>query len=172
MLKIARSFWFKVSTVAAVAAMLALGRWILAETKIAHGQVAAAPADDVQEAGTVEEVVFRHAKHISQKDLDEMTASVKKGLPMNPAANKEAARAIQDYLKYQKGRYWANVMLEVGAEPTDRRVVFNISEGPVLRVRSTQFVGGESLAGPARLRTQIKTSRAILGMGAKYDDPT
>jgi outer membrane protein assembly complex protein YaeT len=118
----------------------------------------------------VQEVIFRHAKHISQKDLDEMTHDIKKGQPMNPASNKAAAREIQSFLKNAKGRYWANVMLEEGAEPTDRRVIFNISEGPVLRVRSTQFVGGESLAGPARLRTQIATSRAVLGLGGTYNE--
>ena len=84
----------------------------------------------VEWPNTVLEVIFRHAKHISQKDLEDMTKDVRKGLPMNPSSNIKAARDIQDYLKNAKGRYWANVILEEGARPTDRRRHLQHQRGP------------------------------------------
>src|SRR5205807_1860580 len=36
---------------------------------------------------TVQEVIYRNAHHISQKDLEEMTR-VRKGMPMDPTLNK------------------------------------------------------------------------------------
>jgi outer membrane protein insertion porin family len=123
-----------------------------------------------EQPNTVLDVIFRNVHHIPQKDLDEMTMAIRKGNPLNPAVNIKAARDIQDYLKMAKGRYWANVTLEEGARATDRRVVFNISEGPVLRVRSTSFVGGGELATQARLRVQIQTSRSFWGFSGIYSE--
>jgi outer membrane protein assembly factor BamA len=119
---------------------------------------------------TVLEVIYRNVHHISQKDLEALMPDVKKGLPLNVHSNLKACRDIQDLLKNQKGRYWANVTLEEGFLPTHRRVIFNISEGPVLRVRSTEFVGGSELASSARLRTQINTSRAFAGFSGIYNE--
>jgi hypothetical protein len=75
---------------------------------------------------TVLEVIYHHAKHISQRELQDLMPQVRKGLPLNLASNIKACQDIQDFLK-AKGRYWANVTLEEGARPTDRRVIFNIS---------------------------------------------
>src|SRR5262249_32322808 len=50
------------------------------------------------------------------------------------------------------------------------RVVFNITEGPQVMVRSTNFHGQQELATAARLRTQIDTSRAFLYLiGGKFN---
>src|SRR5262249_35754056 len=45
----------------------------------------------------------------------------------------------------------------------DKRVVFNITEGPVARVNRINFVGNFFVT-EARLRTQIKSSRPFLGL--------
>src|SRR5205823_4744257 len=49
--------------------------------------------------------------------------------------------------------------------------VYNVCEGPVVRVRSIQFTGNDTLATQARLRTQIDSSRAFLGLplGGTYN---
>lgn len=110
----------------------------------------------------VKEIVYRHAKHISEKDLEGLTG-LRKGVPLDPVSNKSACFKIQDYLK-EKGYYFANVVLEEGDKATDERIVFNITEGRIVRVRSTNFAGQEELASAARLRTQIETSRSLLGV--------
>ena len=56
------------------------------------------------------------------------------------------------------------VTLEEGGNPGDTRVVYNICEGPVVRVRAINFTGNEVLASQARLRTQVESSRAFLGL--------
>lgn len=108
----------------------------------------------------VQEVIYKNAHHISQKELDEMTR-VKKGMPMDPTLNKKACFEILDHLR-RKGRYFANVTLEEGRDVSDKRVVFNISEGPIVRVRSLGFRGHNELASGARLSTQIDSSRPFL----------
>ena len=55
-------------------------------------------------------------------DLDELT-DIKKGTPLNPTRNRQACLAIQQRYK-EKGRLFASVVLEEGANPgdSDRRV--------------------------------------------------
>ncbi len=110
----------------------------------------------------ISEIVYKNAHHVSQADLESMTR-LKKGMPLDPVSNRNACYEIQEHLK-KKGRYFANVTLEEGEKASDTRVVFNISEGPIVRVRSTRFEGHNELASSARLRTQIETSRAFLGL--------
>jgi outer membrane protein insertion porin family len=125
---------------------------------------------EVQEyPNMIREIIFKNANHISEKDLESMTR-LRKGTPLDPTSNRNACYEIQDHLK-KKGRYFASVVLEEGDKPTDTRVVFNISEGPVVRVRSTSFEGTHDLASAARLRTQIDTSRAFLGMAGGIFNP-
>ncbi len=114
---------------------------------------------EVQEhPNLVREVVFKHAKHLSDDELKTMTR-VRKGMPLDKTLNQLAVYEIQDALK-KKGRYFASVTLEEGYDESHDRVVFNITEGPIVRVRSTEFAGNE-FASSARLRTQIETSRAM-----------
>ena len=82
---------------------------------------------------SVEEVLCKNVHHIKQAELDSLMPLVRKGMPINPAANRRACRDIQEYLT-NKGRYWATAALEEGGKPTDKRVVINVSEGPVLSV--------------------------------------
>lgn len=116
----------------------------------------------------VQEVIYKNAGHLKQKDLDDMTR-VRKGAPLDPTTNRNACNAIQDALKKQ-GRYFATVTLEEGGNPTDKRVVFNVTEGKVVRVRHVNFTGHDELATGQRLRTQTDTRRSLLGMvGGKYN---
>src|SRR5437867_7041048 len=92
----------------------------------------------IQEYPTlVQEVIYKNAHHISQKDLDEMTR-IRKGAPLDPTLNRTACFEIQDHLK-KKGRFFASVVLEEGDKVGDTRVVFNITEGPVVRVGKVHF---------------------------------
>lgn len=109
----------------------------------------------------VQEVIYKNANHISEKDLEGMSR-IRKGMPLDPVTNKQACFEIQEYLK-KKGRYFANVTLEEGDKKTDHRVVFNVSEGPVVFVGSLNFQGN-SFVTAQRLRTQIDSTRTYLGL--------
>ncbi len=116
----------------------------------------------------VRDVIFKHAHHISDKELEQMVR-IRKGTPLDPVRNQLACYEIQDYLK-RKGRLFANVFLEEGRKPSDTRVIFNITEGPIVRVRSIQFTGNEKLASDARLKTQLISGSAWFGVfGGQYE---
>jgi outer membrane protein assembly complex protein YaeT len=123
---------------------------------------------EVQEhPNIVRDVVFKHAKHLTDDELMTMTR-IRKGMPLDKTLNQLAVYEIQDALK-KKGRYFANVTLEEGNDESHARVVFNITEGPVVRVRSTSFTGNQ-FAWSDRLRTQIDTSRALaLSIGGTFN---
>ncbi|MBY0523453.1 MAG: outer membrane protein assembly factor BamA [Gemmataceae bacterium] len=110
---------------------------------------------------TVQEILYDGAKHLSNDDLETLTG-IRKGLPLNPIANQAACSAIEK--KYQeKGRMFARVELIEGGKMGDTRVVYRITEGPAVRVNSIQFTGNSFVSG-GRLRTQINSSRAFLGL--------
>jgi outer membrane protein assembly complex protein YaeT len=115
----------------------------------------------------IKEIKYKGANHISQKDLDQMT-NLRVGLPLDPVSNKKACFEIEDALK-KKGRFFAHVELEEGANPTDNRVIFNITEGPVVKIHGIRFKGNKELATSARLATQIDTKKPFLGIfGGKF----
>ena len=68
----------------------------------------------------------------------------------------------------EMGRLFAGVELVEGDKPGDSRVVFNITEGPVVKVKSISFEGNTFVTG-ARLRTQIDSTREFLWLGGRYD---
>ena len=113
----------------------------------------------------VREVIFKHAKHLSNDELLSMTR-IRKGMPLDVTLNRLAVFEIQDALR-KKGRLLASVTLEEGFDESHTRVVFNITEGPITRVRSTSFTGNEFASG-GQLRTHIDTSRTILGLMGQY----
>src|SRR5947209_7176038 len=112
---------------------------------------------------TIQEIVYVGADHLSPKDLTELT-NLRKGEPMNPLANELGRAAILK--RYQEdGRYHASVELVEGTKPTDTRVVYEIVEGPVVKVERVLFSGNERSSG--RLRQQLATKRTIIGLGGK-----
>jgi outer membrane protein assembly factor BamA len=146
--------------------LLALAGWL---TPKSGAQSLDAPGVSVGDVGTVlerpnsiREIIYQNANHISQKDLEEMTR-LHKGAPLDIRLVQQARREIEDALKKQ-GRYFAHVSILEGDKPKARRVVFNITEGPGVRVRQTLFTGNKELASD-RLRAQIVAGRTFLGIG-------
>jgi outer membrane protein assembly complex protein YaeT len=119
---------------------------------------------------TIQEIVYNGAKHLKPDELETLTG-LRKGAPLNPIANRMAVNAIQR--RYEEmGRLFAGVELVEGDKPGDARVVFNITEGPVVHVSSISFVGNTFVSG-ARLNTQIDSSREFLHLfGGRFDPIT
>jgi outer membrane protein insertion porin family len=127
---------------------------------------------DVQEhPSVVREVIYKNARHLSDKELDNLTG-IRKGAPLDKTVNQLACYKIQEYLQ-KKGRLLSNCTLEEGFDESHDRVVFNITEGPIVRVRSIDFTGNKELASAARLRSsQIDSGKAFLGvLGGVYQPP-
>ena len=116
---------------------------------------------------TVEDVQYPGAQHISRDDLQSLTG-VRRGDPMNPLANELGRQAILK--KYQDdGRYYASVELVEGGKPSDTRVVYQIVEGPKVKVSGVEFRGNQ-FASSGRLKTQIMTSTQKLGfIGGRFN---
>lgn len=132
----------------------------------AIGLAQAAPPEIIVTT-TIQEVMYKGAKHLKPDEL-EMLTGLRKGKPFNPIANRLAVNAIRR--RYEEmGRLFANVELLEGDKAGDTRVVFNITEGPVVHVSRIHFVGNGFVSG-ARLNTQIDSSRQFLGLiGDKFD---
>lgn len=114
---------------------------------------------------TIQRIHYRGAEHFSPSDLDKMTG-LKRGSPMSPAFN-QAARQSLIRAYHEKGRYWTSVHLTKGNKIEDNEVIFDIAEGPVVKVGGVEFkffgpTSGDISTG--RLRTQIQSSKAIIGL--------
>jgi outer membrane protein insertion porin family len=110
----------------------------------------------------IQDVIYKNARHLKPEDIDTLKV-FKKGTPLNPMLVRMAVKDIKEFYR-DKGYYFAEVQLEEGGNPGDKRIVFNVTEGHIVRVRHTNFVGNDTLATQARLRTQIDTSRMFLGL--------
>jgi outer membrane protein assembly complex protein YaeT len=114
----------------------------------------------------VQEIIYDGARHIKKDELETVTG-LHKGMPLNPIQNENARQAI--LRRYQEDGYmFAAVQLIHGDKPGDTVVEFSITEGYALKINSIEFTGVEFVA-PGRVRTQINSSRAFLGLiGGKY----
>ena len=114
---------------------------------------------------TIQDIQFQGAQH-GVSELKTL-CGIRKGEPMNPLANELGRQAIQR--KYQDdGRYYATVELIEGNKPSDTRVIYQIVEGPVVKVAGIDFRGADQ-ASTARLRTQLVTKKKFLGLfGGKF----
>ncbi|VTS05695.1 outer membrane protein assembly factor BamA [Tuwongella immobilis] len=120
----------------------------------------------VELPNVVQDIVYRGAQHISSDNLDE-TTGLKRGAPLSPLSNQNAVQALKRYYE-SKGRIWADVKLVEGNKLGDTRVVFDIIEGPEVKVGSIQFVGN-SFVGTEQLKLQLASSKAFLGrLGGTY----
>jgi outer membrane protein assembly complex protein YaeT len=115
----------------------------------------------------IREITYNGAKHMKTADLESLTG-LKRGVPLNPVANELACRAIEQKYK-EDGRFYARVTLDEGGKIGDTRVVFNITEGPEVKVKKIEFVGHGSWVSSGRLRQQIVSSRTYLGIGGTFD---
>ena len=116
---------------------------------------------------TIQEILYLNAHHLKPDEL-ESTTGLRKGAPLNPIANQIARQAI--LRRYNDmGRLFAGVELLEGDKPGATRVVFNISEGPVVKISSIDFVGN-TFVNSARLRVQIDSMAKFLGIfGGTYE---
>ncbi len=118
----------------------------------------------------VEEIVYNGANHLKADELETVcnTSGLRKGMALNPIAAESARQAI--LRKYQEmGRIFSSVELAEGRRQGDTRVVFNVTEGPIVRLTALDFTGNDFVP-DGRLRTQVNSSRAILGLvGGVYN---
>jgi len=119
----------------------------------------------VENPNTIKRITYTGAQHLGKDEL-EKTTELKVGNPMSPANNLNARNALLRAY-HEKGRYWTTIRLVKGNNDNDDEVVFDIAEGPVVYVRSVKFEYFGPTSGDInspRLRTQIETSKAILGL--------
>jgi outer membrane protein assembly complex protein YaeT len=107
----------------------------------------------------IREIVYKNAHHLKPDELESLTG-LHKGAALSPGACRQGCIAIEQRYR-EMGRMFATCVLEEGGQPGDTRVVFNITEGPIVRVRKISFTG-VSFVGTARLKTQIDSSGAFL----------
>ncbi len=120
-----------------------------------------------ERAGKIQDIVYNGAKHLKPDELNTLTG-LKKGAPLIPWQNQEACRRISE--KYwEQGRPFAQVDLVEGKNPADTRVVFQITEGPKVRIKDIDFTGN-AFVSKGVLATHIHSSRKVLGLfGGKFN---
>src|SRR5262245_54398620 len=85
----------------------------------------------------IEDIQYKGADHLSKTELDQLTG-LRIRMPMSPHVNQQARLNI--LRKYQEsGRVHASVTLKEGTKLDDRKVVFDIVEGPVVKVTDIDF---------------------------------
>jgi outer membrane protein assembly factor BamA len=109
----------------------------------------------------VRNVRFVGNQHYTYDELFEI-ARVRKGSPLDPNTNRRAAHAITEKMQ-EDGRYYAVCSLMHGENPNDTEVVFNIVEGPKVRIGGVEFRGNQ-VAGSPRLHTVIQARGPKLGV--------
>jgi outer membrane protein assembly complex protein YaeT len=116
----------------------------------------------------VQKVTYLNSHVFSNDDLDGITG-VRKGMPLNPLANRIACGNIVKRLN-EEGRPFASCNLVKGGEPGDTEVVFNVNEGPKVRVRDILFTGNTFVTSGV-LRNRINSSRMFLHLplGGTYN---
>lgn len=145
------------------------GRYIggvrVEEYKTAEGMVL---TFHVFERAIIEEVVYQGARHMSKDDL-ELNSGIKKGFPMNAALNKVACQKLEQFYE-TKGYWFAQVHLAQGDRPEDTKVIFQITEGPTVKVSKINIVGANFVSA-ARLTigSKMDTGDGFLGVfGSEY----
>jgi outer membrane protein insertion porin family len=123
---------------------------------------------EVHERPVLESVKYVGNEKIKRKQLVKETG-LKAGDPMDPYAVEEGRRKIEEYYR-SKGFSKVQVTLVEGSQPTDRRAIYLIDEGPKERVLWTQFVGN-TIASDARLTTQIKAKPGFFWFFGGTVDP-
>jgi outer membrane protein insertion porin family len=106
----------------------------------------------------VQKVTYKGAKHIPEKDLPNITG-VRSGSPLNPLQNRQGCQKIMEKY-FEQGRWLADCQLTKGGDLADTEVIYQITEGPKVKVRGIQFIGDfTKFVSGARLRTQVNSSQ-------------
>jgi outer membrane protein insertion porin family len=116
---------------------------------------------EVSEQPTVTDVVFHGNTRLDNRLLQKH-CGIEKGDPINPFSVDMARQRLLD-LYHEKGMNQAAIEVLEGNRAGDRRVYFEISEGPVERIWSINFVGNVIITGPV-LQTKIKSRDARGGL--------
>jgi outer membrane protein assembly factor BamA len=95
----------------------------------------------------IERVEYRGNHHLSKDELDEVI-SVRKGQWLAPGTNKAACGNIVARYK-EKGRLFARCELLAGAGWRDKEVIFQITEGPKVRVKDIRITGNAVCPAPS-----------------------
>lgn len=121
----------------------------------------------VTERPMVRKVEYRGNKKLKTKVLNGITG-LKPGSPFHVASNRESARRMEARY-HEKGYSFAQVKLLKGGSPHDRDVIFDIYEGPKVRVTKVSFTGNEFVRDGV-LENKIATKTAWFHfIGGKYD---
>ena len=121
----------------------------------------------VKERPMVRKIEYRGNKKLKDKALAGITG-LKVGSPFQVAANRESARRMEARY-HEKGYSFAQVKLLKGGSRDDRDVIFDIYEGPKVRVTKVSFTGNE-FVGDGVLKNKIATKTAWFHLiGGRYD---
>ena len=120
----------------------------------------------LREMPVLDAVEYRGRSKISEKKLEEST-----GLKAGARADYVRARSAVSQIRRlyeEKGYLQAEVRLLEGGDPEDRRIVFEIFEGPRFAVSAVRFEGN-TVFSDATLKTKIQSKPPILGLfGGRY----
>ncbi len=119
----------------------------------------------LHEMPVIRHVEFRGRKNLSIKDL-EATTNIKVGARAD-ATKAQAAKSQIRNLYEEKGYELAEVELIEGGKPDDRRVIFQIFEGPKVKLNRISFEGN-TVFSSAHLRTKISSRTPILSFGGGF----
>lgn len=121
----------------------------------------------VEAPSKIEKIDYVGGGHLKPSELETITG-LKRGQPMNPIINRRACQEIVRRLN-EDGRPLATCELLKGDKPGDTEVIFNISEGPKVRVRDIAFEGNTFVSG-AVLANHINSTHTYLGIpiGGKF----
>ncbi|MFO1062911.1 MAG: POTRA domain-containing protein [Pirellulales bacterium] len=118
---------------------------------------------EIVEQPIVQEVIFHGNTRLDDRQLKKH-AGMEKGDPINPFSVEMAKQRLVDFY-HEKGMNHADVQVKEGTSPSDRRVFFEISEGPVERIWEIRFEGNVVYS-TALLKTKIKSHDARSGVTA------
>lgn len=116
---------------------------------------------EISEQPTVTEVIFHGNTRLENRMLKKH-AGIEVGDPANPFSVDMARQRLID-LYHEKGMNQAAVEVVEGDRAGDRRVYFEISEGPVEKIWNINFVGNAIFSSPV-LATKIRSRDAKGGL--------
>ena len=119
----------------------------------------------VREMPVIREVEFRGRKKVRLKDI-ETTTGLKVGGRADPMRAQMAVAQIKN-LYEEKGYGDAEVQLLEGGKLGDTKIVFEIYEGPWVKLGGIDFVGN-TIVSDALLRTKISSKTPIITFGGSY----
>lgn len=108
---------------------------------------------ELLERPTIRYVVFRGDRMLGVKAL-QRESGLEVGDALNVYAVQEARRKVVD-LYHRSGFHKAEVVIVEGEQPGDRGVVFEISEGPLVRLWQVDFIGNRWVS-DGRLRVVLR----------------